>query len=64
MNTVGELVETEEQSRQRFEAWIKSTSTATWPHSFDMRGGKYVNDWYQSRWEAWQASQTFREAIE
>lgn len=49
----------ESDERERFKAWVKSTSAPTWPHSFDMRHGKYVNNWHQARWEAWQAALTF-----
>lgn len=59
-------VETEEQSRQRFEAWLSikcDSATLSWPLNLSRRAdGSYRNEWIESHWQAWQASQEFTEA--
>lgn len=61
------LCETEDQSRQRFEAWLRQDyerrrrrfNKSIWR---DHTTGEYGDREDETAWKAWQASQTFTEA--
>lgn len=53
------VIETESESRDRFESWVTSRLHST----IDMcraDDGAYCNPFVQEAWEAWQASQQWR----